>query len=150
MRDYREQFDGALLKSDVLEIGDLHIGDKLSGTIRNVVDFGAFVDIGLHEDGLVHITRMAKRRVSHPSEIVSVGDIVTVYVYDIDLARERVQLSLLPIAELEARNQSRNEFKSRKKAHNKPAKPEKKKIDMDDAMSRLLAMYGNKHKKQSR
>ena len=150
LRDYREQFDGALLKSDVLEIGDLHIGDALSGTVRNVVDFGAFVDIGLHEDGLVHITRMASHRVSHPSEIVSVGDIVTVYVYDIDLARERVQLSLLPLDKLAERDSQRKEFKSRKKEHNKPSKsrkPEKKKIDMDDAMSRLLAMYGNKHKK---
>ena len=150
LRDYREQFDGALLKSDVLEIGDLHIGDSLSGTVRNVVDFGAFVDIGLHEDGLVHITRMASHRVSHPSEIVSVGDIVTVYVYDIDLARERVQLSLLPLDKLAERDNQRKEFKSRKKDRNKPSKPqkpEKKKIDMDDAMSRLLAMYGNKHKK---
>ncbi|MBQ1305104.1 MAG: hypothetical protein IIY44_01745 [Erysipelotrichales bacterium] len=93
---------------------------------------------------------MAKRRVSLPSEIVSVGDVVTVYVYDIDLARERVQLSLLPLDKLAERDNQRKEFKSRKKDRNKPSKPqkpEKKKIDMDDAMSRLLAMYGNKHKK---
>ena len=92
---------------------------------------------------------MAKRRVSHPSEIVSVGDVVTVYVYDIDLARERVQLSLLPLDKLAERDNQRKEFKSRKKDRNKPSKPQKpeKKIDMDDAMSRLLAMYGNKHKK---
>ena len=79
LRDYRDQFEGALLKSDVLEIKDLHIGDQLSGTVRNVVDFGAFVDIGLHADGLVHITRMSMNRISHPSEVVAVGDIVQVY-----------------------------------------------------------------------
>jgi len=97
LRDYRDQFEGAILKSDVLELKDLHVGDCLSGTVRNVVDFGAFVDIGLHEDGLVHISRMAERRIKHPSEIVSVSDIVDVYVYAIDLEKQRVQLSLLPV-----------------------------------------------------
>ncbi len=114
LRDYRDQFDGALLKSNVLEISDLHVGDVLSGTVRNVVDFGAFVDIGLHEDGLVHISRMADKRVNHPSEVVSVNDIVTVYVVGIDEAKGRVQLSLLPLDVLERRENDRQNRQARK------------------------------------
>lgn len=95
LRDYREQYDGPLLRSDVLELSDLHIGDQLEGVVRNVVDFGAFVDIGLHEDGLVHISKMRRQRVSHPSEIVSVGDIVKVWVYNIDEEKQKVQLSFI-------------------------------------------------------
>ena len=79
----------------MLELGDLHEGEELQGTVRNVVDFGAFVDIGLHEDGLVHISKMSKKRLRHPSELVSVGDIVTVWVCGIDEERGKVQLSLL-------------------------------------------------------
>lgn len=95
LRDYRDQYDGPLLRSDVLELSDLHIGDQLEGVVRNVVDFGAFVDIGLHEDGLVHVSKMSKQRVSHPSEVVSVGDIVKVWVYNIDEEKQKVQLTLL-------------------------------------------------------
>ena len=73
----------------------LHIGQQLEGVVRNVVDFGAFVDIGLHEDGLVHISKMSKQRVSHPSELVAVGDIVKVWVYNIDEEKQKVQLSFL-------------------------------------------------------
>ncbi len=97
LRDYRDQYDAPILRSDVLELQDLHIGDQLEGVVRNVVDFGAFVDIGLHEDGLVHISKMRKQRVVHPSEVVSVGDVVKVWVYNIDMEKEKVQLSLLPI-----------------------------------------------------
>lgn len=97
LRDYRDQYDAPVLRSDVLELTDLHIGDKLEGVVRNVVDFGAFVDIGLHEDGLVHISKMSRQRVSHPSELVSVGDILSVYVYHIDEEKQKVQLSLLPL-----------------------------------------------------
>lgn len=144
LRDYRDQFDGALLKSDVLEISDLHKGDELSGTVRNVVDFGAFVDIGLHEDGLVHISHMSMNRVKHPSEIVSVGDIVKVWVYDIDEERGRVQLSLLPLDKLEERDAAmkhRKSSKDRKKYNNKKNEP-KKPITMDDAMANLMARFG--------
>lgn len=95
LRDYREQYDGPLLRSDVLELSDLHIGQQLEGVVRNVVDFGAFVDIGLHEDGLVHISKMSRQRVSHPSEMCAVGDIVKVWVYNIDEEKQKVQLSLL-------------------------------------------------------
>ena len=95
LRDYRENSAGPILKKDVLTMEDLHVGDQLDGVVRNVVDFGAFVDIGLHEDGLVHISKMAHHRVNHPSEIVSVGDIVTVWVYHIDEEKGKVQLSLV-------------------------------------------------------
>ena len=97
LRDYRERYDAPILRSDVLELEDLHIGDELEGVVRNVVDFGAFVDIGLHEDGLVHISKMRRQRVQHPSEVVAVGDVVKVWVYNIDQEKQKVQLSLLPL-----------------------------------------------------
>lgn len=94
-RDVREPLEAPLLKSGILELKDLTIGMKLEGTVRNVVSFGAFVDIGLHEDGLVHISKLADRFVSDPNEIVHVGDIVSCTVIGIDPIKERVQLSLL-------------------------------------------------------
>jgi len=94
LRDYRDKFDGPVLRSDVLELEDLHIGDKLQGVVRNVVDFGAFVDIGLHEDGLVHKSKLSKDRNVNPNEIVSVNDIIDVYVCGIDMQRHKVSLSL--------------------------------------------------------
>lgn len=94
-RDYREQYDGPMLRHDVLEMEDLKEGDELEGVVRNVVDFGAFVDIGLHEDGLVHISKLIKGKVSHPSEVVSVGDIVKVWVYKLDEERHKVQLTMV-------------------------------------------------------
>ena len=93
-RDPRDEMQKPILKSDILEIKDLKVGDALEGTVRNVVDFGAFVDIGLHNDGLVHISKMSKNFIKHPSQILSVGDIVTVYVTSIDKEKEKVQLSL--------------------------------------------------------
>ena len=93
--DYRDKLDDVILKSDVLNIHDLHMGMELTGTVRNVTSFGAFVDIGLHDDGLVHISKMSKQFVSNPSDIVSVGDIVKVYVCKIDLDKEQVGLSLI-------------------------------------------------------
>ena len=94
-RDFRDDFDKPLLKSDILKIEDLKVGMELSGTVRNVVDFGAFIDIGLHDDGLVHISKMTDKYIKHPSEVVSVGDIVTCYVDDISLKKNRVSLSLI-------------------------------------------------------
>ncbi len=94
LRDYRDQYDAPLLRSDILTLEDLHEGDKLEGVVRNVVDFGAFIDIGLHEDGLVHISQMANYRVHHPSEVVSVGDIVEVKVLKIDTDKQKVALTM--------------------------------------------------------
>uniref|UniRef100_UPI004029D65F Tex family protein n=1 Tax=Candidatus Ventrenecus sp. TaxID=3085654 RepID=UPI004029D65F len=93
-QDYRDKLDDIVLKSDVLTIKDLKVGMELKGTVRNVTSFGAFVDIGLHDDGLIHISKMSKSFVKNPSDILSVGDIITVYVCDIDLEKEKVQLSL--------------------------------------------------------
>ncbi|WP_026391569.1 Tex family protein [Haploplasma modicum] len=94
-RDPRDKFDQPILKSDVLNIEDLKEGMELEGTVRNVVDFGAFVDVGLKEDGLVHISKLKKGFVKHPSDIVSVGDIVKVYVLNIDKERGKVGLSMV-------------------------------------------------------
>ena len=94
-RDFRDSFDAPVLRQDVLDIKDLQVGQKLEGVVRNVVDFGAFVDIGIHEDGLIHISHMSKKFIKHPSQVVSVGDLVTVWVKKIDADREKVNLSLL-------------------------------------------------------
>ena len=94
-RDFRDSFDAPVLRQDVLDIKDLKVGQKLEGVVRNVVDFGAFVDIGIHEDGLIHISHMSRKFIKHPSQVVSVGDLVTVWVKKIDTEREKVNLSLL-------------------------------------------------------
>ena len=91
-RDPRDDMPQPILKSDVLDIKDLSIGMKLQGTVRNVVDFGAFIDIGLHNDGLVHISKITDKYIKHPSDILSVGDIVDCYVIDINLDKEKVSL----------------------------------------------------------
>lgn len=96
-RDPRDHMPKPLLKSDVIHIEQLHVGDKLQGTIRNVVDFGVFIDIGVHNDGLAHISKLTDRYIKHPSEVVSVGDIVDCYVLGVDLEKQKVSLSLLPI-----------------------------------------------------
>ena len=94
--DPRDEMPQPLLKRDVLDIKDLSVGMKLQGTVRNVVDFGAFIDIGLHNDGLAHISKLTTKYIKHPSEVVSVGDIVDCYVDDISLEKGKVSLSLLP------------------------------------------------------
>ena len=93
--DPRDEMPQPLLKSDVLDIKDLVVGMKLQGTVRNVVDFGVFIDIGLHNDGLAHISKLTTKYIKHPSEVVSVGDIVDCYVDDISLEKSKVSLSLL-------------------------------------------------------
>ena len=94
-RDPRDEAPKPILKSDVLTIDDVTIGMELTGTVRNVVDFGLFIDIGLHNDGLAHISHLSKSFVKHPSDLFQVGDIVTCYVIDIDKKNEKVSLSLL-------------------------------------------------------
>ena len=86
-----------ILKSDILNIEDLKVGMKLQGTVRNVVDFGAFVDIGLHDDGLIHISKLSHDFVKHPSDILSVGDIIDCYVESINLDKQKVSLSLIEV-----------------------------------------------------
>ena len=93
--DPRDEYPQPILKSDILDIKDLTIGMKLQGTIRNVVDFGLFIDIGLHEDGLAHISKLSTQYVKHPSDLFNVGDIVDCYVDDISLEKNKVSLSLI-------------------------------------------------------
>lgn len=94
-RDPRSDLPPVLLRSDVLSMEDLAIGMELTGTVRNVIDFGAFVDIGVHQDGLVHISRMANRFIRHPSEVVKIGDVVKVWVVEVDVQRKRIALSMI-------------------------------------------------------
>ena len=95
LRDPRDDMPRPILRNDVLKIEDLAVGMKLQGTVRNVVDFGAFIDIGLKNDGLVHISKMSKEYIKHPSEVVSVGDIVDCYVDEIHMDKNKVSLSLI-------------------------------------------------------
>ena len=94
-RDPRDEMPKPILRTDVLEMKDLTEGMILKGTVRNVIDFGAFVDIGVHQDGLVHISQLSKKYIKHPLEAVSVGDIVEVKVLGVDMAKKRISLSMI-------------------------------------------------------
>ena len=93
-RDPRDELPAPILRTDVLEMKDLKPGMVLSGTVRNVIDFGVFVDIGVHQDGLVHISRVCNYKVRHPSEVVQVGDVVKVAVLEVDEKRKRISLTM--------------------------------------------------------
>lgn len=93
--DPRDELEAPILKSDILHIEDLRVGMELEGTVRNVASFGAFVDIGLHDDGLIHISKMSKSFVKNPNDILNVGDIIKCYVDNVDLEKQKVQLSLI-------------------------------------------------------
>ena len=94
-RDPRDDMPKPILRSDILKVEDLHIGDKLQGTVRNVLPFGLFIDIGLHNDGLAHISKLSKEYLKHPSDLFNVGDIVDCWVIDIKKDTEKVSLSLI-------------------------------------------------------
>ena len=96
-RDMRDSMPAPLLRTDVLSMEDLQVGMELKGTIRNVIDFGAFVDIGVKQDGLVHLSKLSQRFVKHPKDVVAVGDIVTVWVEKVELAKGRISLTMLPL-----------------------------------------------------
>lgn len=93
-RDPRDELPPPLLRTDIMDMKDLKPGMELQGTVRNVIDFGAFVDVGIHQDGLVHISQIANRRLNHPSEVLKVGDIVTVWVLSVDVAKKRISLTM--------------------------------------------------------
>jgi len=95
-RDPRDDLPKPILRTDVLDIKDLAPGMELMGTVRNVIDFGAFVDIGVHQDGLVHISRMSTRFIKHPAEVVKVGDVIKVWVIEVDIKKQRISLTMLP------------------------------------------------------
>jgi len=99
LRDIRDEYPTPILKSDILHIEDLRIGMKLQGTVRNISDFGVFVDIGLKNDGMIHRSKLSKTRINHPSEVLSINDIIDVYVIDVNLEKKRVGLSLFNINE---------------------------------------------------
>ena len=93
-RDPRDDLPPPLLRTDVLEMSDLKPGMELTGTVRNVVDFGAFVDIGVHQDGLVHISQITNKFIKHRSDVLTVGDIVTVWVISVDVPKKRIALTM--------------------------------------------------------
>ena len=95
LRDPRDEIDAPILRSDLLDLKDLKPGMELQGTVRNVVDFGAFVDCGFHDDGLVHVSKMSTGYIKHPLEAVSVGQIIKVWVLEVDLAKSRLQLTMI-------------------------------------------------------
>ena len=98
-RDLRSDLPAPILRTDVLDMKDLKPGMVLTGTVRNVIDFGVFVDIGVHQDGLVHISQVCSRFIKHPSEVVAVGDIVKVLVLDVDEKKHRISLSMKQVKE---------------------------------------------------
>ena len=93
-RDPRDEMPKPILMEDVMSIEDLKPGMVMTGTVRNVIDFGAFVDIGVHQDGLVHISRISNKFIKHPTDVLSVGDIIKVKIVDIDLKKNRISLSM--------------------------------------------------------
>ena len=98
-RDIRDSLPAPILRSDLMSIEDLKVGMVLTGTVRNVIDFGAFVDIGVHQDGLVHISQICEHYIKHPSEELSVGQIVKVKVIGVDLNKNKISLSMKDIKE---------------------------------------------------
>ena len=96
-RDIRDSLPKPILRADVLSMEDLVPGMTLKGTVRNVIDFGAFVDIGVHQDGLVHVSEMSERYIKHPGEVVKVGDVVSVRVMSVDLKKKRISLTMRKI-----------------------------------------------------
>jgi len=93
-RDPRDELPPPLLRTDVLDIKDLKEGMELKGTVRNVIDFGAFIDIGVHQDGLVHISQISEKRIKHPSDILKVGDVVNVRILKVDVEKGRISLTM--------------------------------------------------------
>ena len=103
-RDMRDELPPPLLRTDVMKLEDLRAGMQLTGTVRNVIDFGAFVDLGVHQDGLVHISQISNRYIRHPSEMLKVGDIVTVWVLSVDVVKKRIALTMKPPAGSQQKN----------------------------------------------
>ena len=95
-RDVRDSRPAPILRDDIMDLNDLRPDMMLTGTVRNVIDFGAFVDIGVHQDGLIHISEMSERYIKHPAEVLSVGDIIQVRVLSVDVPKKRIALSLKP------------------------------------------------------
>ncbi|MEG2708844.1 MAG: S1 RNA-binding domain-containing protein, partial [Vagococcus sp.] len=97
-RDMRDEMPAPLLRQDVLSMEDLKAGMELQGTVRNVVDFGAFVDIGVKQDGMVHVSKLSAKFIKHPTDVVAVGDVVTVWIDSVDIKKKRISLTMIPVA----------------------------------------------------
>ena len=95
-RDLRDDLPAPMLRSDIMDMKDLKPGMELTGTVRNAIDFGVFVDIGVHQDGLVHISQITNKYIKHPSEVVKVGDVVKVWVMAVDAEKKRISLTMKP------------------------------------------------------
>ena len=93
-RDPRDELPPPMLRTDVMDMKDLKSGMELKGTVRNVIDFGAFIDIGVHQDGLVHVSQITNRYIKHPSDVLKVGQIVTVWVLDVNIEKKRISLTM--------------------------------------------------------
>lgn len=93
-RDPRDELPPPMLRTDVMDMKDLKPGIELKGTVRNVIDFGAFIDIGVHQDGLVHVSQITNRYIKHPSDVLKVGQIVTVWVLDVNIEKKRISLTM--------------------------------------------------------
>ena len=93
-RDPRDELPPPMLRTDVMDMKDLKPGMELKGTVRNVIDFGAFIDIGVHQDGLVHVSQITNRYIKHPSDVLKVGQIVTVWVLDVNIEKKRISLTM--------------------------------------------------------
>ena len=93
-RDPRDDLPPPMLRTDVMDMKDLKPGMELKGTVRNVIDFGAFIDIGVHQDGLVHVSQITNRYIKHPSDVLKVGQIVTVWVLDVNIEKKRISLTM--------------------------------------------------------
>ena len=103
-RDIRDSLPQPVLRQDIMDISDLAVGMELVGTVRNVVDFGAFVDIGVHQDGLVHLSEITDRFIKHPSDVLKVGQVVKVWVKDVDVKKKRIGLTMRDPARKKAAN----------------------------------------------
>ncbi|MEG2769786.1 MAG: S1 RNA-binding domain-containing protein, partial [Oscillospiraceae bacterium] len=103
-RDMRDELPAPMLRSDIMDMNDLKAGMPLKGTVRNVIDFGAFIDIGVHQDGLVHISQICDRFIRHPSEVLKVGDVVDVWVLTVDVPKKRISLTMKKPQEKKAEN----------------------------------------------
>ena len=106
-RDPRDLLPAPMLRTDIMEMSDLCPGMELTGTVRNVIDFGAFIDIGVHQDGLVHISKITKKYIKHPSEVLNVGDIVKVWVVSVDTVKKRISLTMIDPSEKERKTAER-------------------------------------------
>jgi uncharacterized protein len=156
-RDIRAQLPPPVLRADLMDIKDLKEGMELTGTVRNVIDFGAFVDIGVHHDGLVHVSEISDRFIKHPSEALSVGEVVKVKVIGVDAVKQRINLSIKQasgfVSQATAPKRERNEEKNdnrnanrsdRNQKLNRPDRPKREEKSLDDMLKALQSKFNKR------